>query len=79
MAGESNEERAAQAPKQGLGGDTPGAAGYPEPGSGHDDSVTTTVDEGPPVQKVDGEPGAHGDVTVDRQPTLPEERPSEVG
>ncbi len=37
----------------------PGAAGHPEPGSGHDDSKTETVDEGPPVEKVDGVPGAH--------------------
>jgi len=44
------------------GGRTPGAAGRPEPGSGHDDSKTETVAEGPPVEPVDGVPGAHGEV-----------------
>ena len=39
--------------------DEPGAAGHPTPGSGHDDGVAVTVDEGPPVEKVDGVPGAH--------------------
>jgi hypothetical protein len=42
----------------------PGSAGHPEPGSGHDDSKTETVDEGPPVAPVEGVPGAHGDVEV---------------
>jgi hypothetical protein len=46
---------------------TPGAAGHPEPGSGHDDSETTTVDEGPPIEPTDGISGAHGDVEIDRQ------------
>lgn len=46
---------------------TPGAAGHPEPGSGHDDSETTTVEEGPPIEPVDGEPGASGDVEIDRK------------
>lgn len=41
-------------------GETPGAAGHPEPGSGHDDSETTTVAAGPPVRRVDGVPGASG-------------------
>jgi large subunit ribosomal protein L9 len=42
--------------------ETPGAAGHPEPGSAHDDSETTTVDEGPEHEVVDegGVPGAHG-------------------
>ena len=42
--------------------ETPGAAGHPEPGSAHDDSETTTVDEGPSHEWVDdgGVPGAHG-------------------
>jgi hypothetical protein len=39
--------------------DEPGAAGHPAPGSGHDDGKTETVDQGPPVEKVDGVPGAH--------------------
>lgn len=47
--------------------ETPGAAGHPEPGSGHDDSKTTTVEDGPPVEKVDGIPGASGDVEIERQ------------
>ncbi len=51
--------------------ETPGAVGYPEPGSGHDDSETTTVDDGPPVEVVDGVPGAFGEVRTDRQPALP--------
>ena len=41
---------------------TPGAAGHPEPGSGHDDSKTETVADGPPLDPVDGVPGAHGNV-----------------
>jgi hypothetical protein len=41
-------------------GHTPGAIGHPEPGGGHDDSQTVTVDDGPPITKVDGEPGAFG-------------------
>ena len=40
----------------------PGASGHPEPGSGHDDSKTETVDQGPDVPIVDGVPGAHGEV-----------------
>ena len=40
---------------------TPGAAGHPEPGSGHDDSKTETVADGPPRRIVDGEPGAFGE------------------
>ena len=48
---------------------TPGSKGYPEPGSGHDESETVTVEDGPPIKKTDGEPGAFGDVgTGDRQP-----------
>lgn len=41
-----------------------GSSGHPEPGSGHDDSKTETVAEGPDVPEVDGVPGAHGDVEV---------------
>ena len=41
-----------------------GASGHPEPGSAHDDSETVTVDQGPRTPKVDGVPGAHGDVEV---------------
>jgi len=48
-------ERAEQHP-------TPGASGHPEPGSGHDDSKTETVDQGPPRPEVDGVPGASGDI-----------------
>ena len=42
--------------------ETPGAEGHPEPGSAHDDSETTTVEEGPAHEWVDdgGVPGAHG-------------------
>lgn len=47
---------------------TPGSKGYPEPGSGHDESKTVTVDDGPPITKTDGVPGAFGDVEIDRQP-----------
>jgi hypothetical protein len=47
---------------------TPGSKGYPEPGSGHDESETVTVEDGPPVRKTDGVPGAFGDVETDRQP-----------
>ena len=48
---------------------TPGSKGYPEPGSGHDESETVTVEDGPPIKKTDGEPGAFGDVsTGDREP-----------
>jgi len=42
-------------------GGIPGAAGHPEPGSGHDDAVTTTVDEGPTERKTDAVAGAFGD------------------
>ena len=43
-------------------GETPGAAGHPEPGSAHDDSETTTVAEGPEHEWTDegGVGGAHG-------------------
>jgi hypothetical protein len=37
---------------------TPGAAGHPEPGSGHDDSKSETVEDGPPRTFTDGVPGA---------------------
>ena len=47
---------------------TPGSKGYPEPGSGHDESKTTTVEDGPPIEKTDGVPGAFGEVETDRQP-----------
>ena len=42
-----------------------GGSGHPEPGSGHDDSKTETVDQGPDVPIVDGVPGAHGDVETE--------------
>ncbi|HEX5500083.1 MAG TPA: hypothetical protein VFX03_12685 [Thermomicrobiales bacterium] len=45
-----------------MRGETPGAAGRPESGSGHDDGKTETTAEGPPAQPTDGVPGAHGDV-----------------
>jgi hypothetical protein len=45
-----------------MRGETPGAAGHPEPGSQHDDSKTETTAEGPAAAPVDGVPGAHGDV-----------------
>ena len=48
--------------KDGDAEPTPGAAGHPEPGSGHDDARTETVEQGPPTRKVDGVPGAHGNV-----------------
>lgn len=57
--------------KSGETGDdkaTPGSKGYPEPGSGHDESKTVTVEDGPPIRKTDGEPGAFGDVETDRLP-----------
>jgi hypothetical protein len=41
-----------------------GGAGHPEPGSGHDDAKTETVEQGPPSAGIDGVPGAHGDVEV---------------
>jgi len=47
--------------------DIPGAVGYPEPGSGHDASETVTVEDGPPIEKVDGVPGATGEVEIERQ------------
>ncbi|MBW3633703.1 MAG: 50S ribosomal protein L9 [Chloroflexi bacterium] len=52
----------AKAKAEDSSGETPGAAGHPEPGSAHDDSETTTVDEGPSHEWVDdnGVPGAHG-------------------
>jgi len=43
---------------------TPGAAGHPEPGSGHDDTKTETVEQGPLQAPVDGVPGATGDVVT---------------
>ena len=43
---------------------TPGASGHPEPGSAHDDSKTETIAEGPDVPRIDGVPGAHGDVAT---------------
>lgn len=43
--------------KRGAGG-----SGHPEPGSGHDDSKTETVRQGPDVAPIDGVPGAHGEV-----------------
>lgn len=47
----------------------PGSKGYPEPGSGHDESETVTVEDGPPIKRTDGEPGAFGDVDRgDREP-----------
>lgn len=55
-------QAAAEAAKAKAPKETPGAAGHPEPGSAHDDSETTTVDEGPSHEWVDdgGVPGAHG-------------------
>ncbi len=50
-------------------GHTPGAIGHPEPGGGHDDSQTVTVEDGPPIRKVDGEPGAFGARTNDDTPS----------
>jgi len=47
---------------------TPGAAGHPEPGSGHDDSKTVTVEDGPPIRKTVGEPGAFGNLSGDSEP-----------
>ncbi len=47
---------------------TPGAAGHPEPGSGHDDSKTVTVEDGPPIRKTDGEPGAFGNLSGENEP-----------
>lgn len=48
------------AKNQGETGRTPGAAGHPEPGSGHDDSETVTVADGPPRAPASGQPGAFG-------------------
>jgi large subunit ribosomal protein L9 len=64
-AARAEEEKAARAAaekEQAAAGETPGAAGHPEPGSAHDDSETTTVEEGPDHEWVDegGVPGAHG-------------------
>ena len=42
-----------------------GSSGHPEPGSGHDDSKTETVAEGPDVPIIDGVPGAHGEVETE--------------
>ncbi|HEY8448768.1 MAG TPA: hypothetical protein VIL01_16825 [Thermomicrobiales bacterium] len=47
--------------KEPHGGPIPGAAGHPEPGSGHDDSKHVTTREGPPTEKVEGVPGATGE------------------
>lgn len=57
-------QAAAEAAKAKAPKETPGAAGHPEPGSAHDDSETTTVDEGPDHEWVDdgGVPGAHGEI-----------------
>jgi len=54
--------------RSGEEADTPGSKGYPEPGSGHDESETVTVEDGPPIKKTDGVPGAFGDVETDRVP-----------
>ena len=58
-AAEAAKAKAPKGPRE-----TPGAAGHPEPDSAHDDSETTTVDEGPAHEWVDegGVPGAHGDI-----------------
>ena len=55
-------EKAAAAAAAAESAETPGASGHPEPGSAHDDSVTTTVDDGPAHEWVDdgGVPGASG-------------------
>jgi hypothetical protein len=47
---------------------TPGSAGHPELGSGHDESKTTTVEDGPPRRPAEGVPGAFGGVETDRRP-----------
>ena len=39
-----------------------GSSGRPEPGSGHDDSKTETIEQGPNIDRVDGVPGAFGEV-----------------
>ena len=46
-----------------------GAAGNsPSPGNAHDDSKTVTTDQGPPVERTDGVPGAGGEGSeVDNQ------------
>jgi large subunit ribosomal protein L9 len=56
-AAEAAKSKAAKESKE-----TPGAEGHPEPGSGHDDSETTTVAEGPEHEWIDegGVQGAHG-------------------
>jgi large subunit ribosomal protein L9 len=58
LAAAAREKAAQEKPSE----ETPGAAGHPEPGSAHDDSETTTVDEGPAHEWVDdkGVAGAHG-------------------
>jgi large subunit ribosomal protein L9 len=58
---------AAQKEAEKAAGETPGAAGHPEPGSAHDDSKTETVEEGPAHEWVDegGVAGAHG--TIDNE------------
>jgi hypothetical protein len=61
-------EKAMRFPGQDQPGDTPGAAGHPEPGSGHDDSETTTVEEGPPRKIVEGVPGSRSQTDPPRQP-----------
>ena len=39
-----------------------GGSGHPEPGSDHDDSKTETTADGPNTPRVDGVPGASGEV-----------------
>ena len=63
--GDSHDRRS---PAESPGEDESGAAGHPEPGSGHDDSRTTTTDAGPPRKPVDGIPGASGEVEIQRPP-----------
>jgi len=69
---DSEPDKRAESPDKNEGnveeGATPGSKGYPEPGSGHDESETVTVEDGPPIKKTDGVPGAFGDVETDRLP-----------
>jgi hypothetical protein len=44
---------------------TPGAGGHPEPGSGHDEAETVTVEQGPARRPVGGVPGAFGNVETE--------------
>lgn len=55
-------QRSAKSNAASHGGQTPGAAGHPEPGSQHDDAKLETVADGPNVPIVDGQPGAFGNV-----------------